>query len=216
MKKGISTTINSIISILLFVLLIFILPLFSFFNKIPLFIIYIYLIIVTVSLNYKLLIKDFLAFKSDFNNKFKYILKCYIYTILVMALVSILVITFKNGEISKNQELVNSMLKKFPVATLLLSTIYAPIVEEIVFRLSFNTIIKNKYVYLFITSILFGCAHMIGKFNSISDIVYVIQYSALGFCLAKTYYDSKNIYTSMGVHFIQNLLSAIFVILTFI
>ena len=51
--------------------------------------------------------------------------------------------------------------------------------------------------------------------SSINDLLYVFQYATLGICLAKAYKDSNNIFVSISMHFIQNFLAAILVLLVY-
>lgn len=206
---------KSIISIFIFFMIMFILPRFSFSNIIPIYVIYIFIIISTLILNFEQLKNDFIVFKNNKKVYIKYVFKRYLVTLGVMFLAAIPIMLFNNNAVSANQEMVNDMMKKMPFWTFVLSTFYAPVVEETIFRLALNKIFNNKYIFLILSALLFGLAHMLDKFTSLNDILYVIQYSLLGLCLAKTYYDSKNIYTSMGVHFIQNFLASIISILMF-
>ena len=54
---------------------------------------------------------------------------------------------------------------------------------------------------------------LIDKFETLTDLLYILQYSALGICLAKAYTDSKNIFVSMSMHFMQKFLAAVLVLL---
>ena len=71
----------------------------------------------------------------------------------------------------------------------------------------------NKTVFIVISGLLFGSLHVIDKFETLTDLLYIFQYSALGICLAKAYTDSKNIFVSMSMHFMQNFLAAVMVLL---
>ncbi len=207
---------NSIIIVFLFIMIMFILPLFNFSKHIPVYFIYIVIFLLVIVLNFKRLKNDFKLFASNFKLYFPFIIKRYFIMLGVMIIVALPIVFLNKGEVSSNQQMLNNMFQKLPLMSLLLSTIYAPFVEENVFRLSFANIIKNKTLFIIISGFLFGMLHMIDKFTSIWDLLYIFQYSTLGICLAKAYADSKNIFVSISMHFIQNFLAAVLILLLYL
>jgi len=133
----------------------------------------------------------------------------------LMLLVGIPIVLLNNGNTSSNQEALNVMFKKVPMFTLILSTLYAPFVEENIFRLSISKLFNNKTLFIIISGFLFGTLHIIDKFTSFYDLLYIFQYSALGICLAKAYSDSKNIFVSISMHFIQNFIAALLILILY-
>lgn len=101
------------------------------------------------------------------------------------------------------------------MVTVILSCLYAPFVEEGVFRLSLSKIFKNKTIFVIVSGFLFGVLHLIDKFTSIYDLLYIFQYAALGICLAKAYKDSNNIFVSISMHFIQNFIAAMLILILY-
>ena len=86
---------------------------------------------------------------------------------------------------------------------------YAPLSEELIFRRSFKDVFKNKYIYVLISGLVFGGMHVISSASSMSDFLYIIPYSALGIAFALLYYDTDNIFTTISMHSLHNLLSII-------
>ena len=82
--------------------------------------------------------------------------------------------------------------------------ILAPIVEEIVFRRSYEHLIKNKIIYVLISGFIFGLAHVTGNINSWVDYLFIIPYGALGSCFAFSYVKTKSILTPIMFHMIHN------------
>lgn len=214
-KRQASDYVKSILLIFIFILIMFVLPRFSFFNKIPEYVIYLVILIIVLLFNFKYIKKDFVIFCKNIKVYLPFIIKRYFIMLLFMILVAVPIVLINNGVTSSNQQVLNQMFKKVPLMMLLLSTLYAPFVEENVFRLSLSKLFNNKILFIVISGFLFGILHMIDKFTSFYDLLYIFQYAALGICLAKAYIDSKNIFTSIGMHFIQNLLAAILVILLY-
>ena len=209
-KNGV---LKNIIYILLFILLMFILPLFNLKVKYLDYFVYIFLFIITIIFNLGYYKKDFSDFKSNYKKFLPIIVKRYFIMIGLMILVSIPISFINEGNVSTNQQLINDMFKKIPIITLLLTSIYAPLVEESVFRLSLSKLFSNKKVFIIVSAIIFGTLHMIDKFTSIKDLLFIINYSTMGFVLAKSYIDTDNIFVSMAIHFIQNFLAGILVLL---
>ena len=214
-KNTLLSYIKSIMCIVVFISFILILP-----SKVDLkfeytLIIYLLVIIMILLSYFKELKSQFKIFIKNFKVYFPFIIKRYLFMILIMVLVAIPIFFINNGDQAGNQKTINEMMKKAPLFVFLLSTLYAPFAEEGIFRLSLHKIFKNKYVFIIISGLLFGLLHVVGKASNINEFLYVLQYSALGMCLAKAYYDSKNIYVSMSMHFIQNLLAAILSFLLF-
>ena len=214
-KIEVSKKVKSLVLILFFIIVMFVLPNFSFFNKIPVYLIYLVIFLSVLLTNYKDLKSNFIIFTRNFKTYLSFIFKRYFIMLGLMLLVGIPIVLINNGNTSSNQAALNVMFKKLPFFALVLSTIYAPFVEENVFRLSLFKLFKNKTVFIVISGFLFGALHMIDKFTSFYDLLYIFQYATLGICLAKAFVDSKNIFVPISMHFIQNFIAAILVLLIY-
>lgn len=200
--------IKSIILILFFVINVFYVP-----NGIPFFAPYLIMFLLVIIFNYKQIICDFKLFVKNKKVYIPYVIKNYFKMLGAMILVAIPISILNSGNTSGNQQLVNYMFKKAPIIIFLSSTLYAPFVEENVFRLAFLRIFKNKYVFIILSSFVFGLLHVIDTSSSIYQFLYIFQYMSLGYFLANAYYNSKNIFVPMSMHFIQNFISAILILL---
>ena len=205
--------IKYIFLLIFFVIIMFILPKFVEFNFTMSIITYIVIFMITILITKDDLTSNFKVFKDNKKVYFKFVIKRYLYMLLTLVVASIPVLLFKSGKQSVNQQLLNSMFNEKPLFIFILTTLYAPIVEELIFRLSIRKFVNKKILFILLSGILFGLAHVIDDFKDISDILYVIQYSALGVCLAKAYYDSKNIFSSISMHFIQNFIASCLMLL---
>ena len=114
-----------------------------------------------------------------------------------------------NGEMitSQNQISINSL----PLWYLLpASVIYAPIVEETVFRGCLRKLIKDDNLFIIISGACFGLLHTIGQeANIINTLVLALPYMAMGMVLAYTYIKSNNISTNIVIHSANNLLGCL-------
>ena len=90
--------------------------------------------------------------------------------------------------------------------------IFAPFQEELVFRLNFRNLFKNKIVFSIFTGVLFGSMHLLVA-ESLIELLYIVTYSIMGFVLGYMYFDSDNIYTSMCLHAFNNTFALVITII---
>ena len=89
------------------------------------------------------------------------------------------------------------------------TVLFAPINEELTFRKSIRDAINNKWAYVLLSGIIFGGLHVISYVSSPLDLVYLIPYCSLGISFALLYYKTNNIFSSISMHMMHNLLSII-------
>ena len=63
------------------------------------------------------------------------------------------------------------------------------------------------------SGLIFGSLHITSYITTISDIIYIIPYASLGFAFGLLYYKTDNIFSSITVHSIHNLLATLLVLL---
>ena len=88
--------------------------------------------------------------------------------------------------------------------------IAAPIIEELITRKTFKEVFSNQYVYIIVSGLIFGSLHLLSATN-ITEILYVIPYSALGCAFAKIYYNTDNLWTNIFFHSLHNLIAIIII-----
>lgn len=175
---------------------------YSLFTILPYMILSIYYIII-----YK---KDFIYYLKNFKLKYmKWILIIWIIGFLLMIL-SNYIINYKilPNNISGNEELNRTLLFNHKFTYTLLLSIIIPFLEEISFRLEFKKNIKNKYVFLILTSLLFASMHLFTT-TKVIELIYVIPYIILGFTFSFIYYKTDNVFSSIIAHIIHNTLIVI-------
>ena len=96
------------------------------------------------------------------------------------------------------------MIHSFPILMAIDAGIIGPFNEEMVFRKTIKDIFKNKWVFVGLSFLLFGGAHVINSANSILDYLYIIPYGALGASFALAYYDTDTVFTSTFMHMFHN------------
>ncbi len=115
---------------------------------------------------------------------------------------------------TKNNAAILDMLKNNPTVLVLMSismVFLSPILEELVFRgylirgLFFKT---NSLIPIIFSGLIFSCGHMS------SNIISFMIYAFLGMILAYVYLKTDKIEVSIGVHFANNLVATIFMLIT--
>ncbi len=145
------------------------------------------------------IIKDFREYdKEDLFITLKYWAVSLVLMYITNSIISFFIPVLPQNELS-NREIVASL----PIFSLFAMSIFNPFCEEICFRLSFNKIFNNKYVYVIITSIIFGAVH-ISSFE-LKEFIFIIPYMTMGVVMALGFYKTKNIFTSIFMHMIHNL-----------
>ena len=134
---------------------------------------YLILLLFFIFISRKEIIKHFNDFKNNLKKYLLFILKWVIIGLGLMIIsnyiIQIFIDVLPTNEIS-NRELI----KNSPIISLIYLLIIAPFLEEYVFRFSFKNI-KNYYIYILITCILFSSLHIL-SIQSLAEIWYFIPY----------------------------------------
>lgn len=145
---------------------------------------------------------------KDFKNNFKaYISKYMQYWALAFSLMLIsnmFIVTLFPNSIATNQEIVNSNLMVAPFYMIISAVVFAPFLEEIIFRLGFRYIFKTDTLFIIASGLVFGSLHVIGSYQNLVDLIYVIPYSIPGFVFAYTLVKSQNIFIPISLHLFHN------------
>ena len=147
-------------------------------------------------------------FKEFIKNNIRYFKKYikYWFLMLILMISSNLIVTFfTTSDIATNQETIIETLKVAPIYTFIITVFVAPILEELVFRLSFRKIFsKSNILFIFFSGFIFGGMHVISSYEQLTDLLFIIPYSLPGFIFAYVYTKSKNICIPISLHFIHN------------
>lgn len=195
------------------------------------FLTYVVALAVIVPILYQSLKKDVkLAIKEA-----KYNLKWTLYGIGIMYLaiyiagIIVTILTFGMEGTSENQETINTILNSGGINLVLiaiLTVIFAPILEELIFRKClFGLFRKNTIKTVIISSIIFASIHVVpaclslligvlAKTASITDLylefIYIFSYIGQAFAISFVYHKTKgNIVPSILIHMFNNLVSLI-------
>ena len=161
------------------------------------------LIIVCFIIFYKELKQDFVCLKNNLKRYVRYIFNQQLLAFGVYFLVSMMVVLIKGPDnaVSVNQQVAESLPILYIIPT---SLIYAPFVEELVFRGAFRRIIKNDKWFIILSGLSFGLLHTLSEATLFNVIIMSLPYSILGGFFAYLYVKTNNVTASMVGHFIHN------------
>lgn len=123
---------------------------------------------------------------------------------ILMISSNMLILFLFPDSVATNQEALNELFAKVPIYIIVSSVIYAPFIEETIFRLSLRNIFKSDKLFIIVSGLVFGALHVVGSFEKWSDLVYILTYSIPGFVFAYTLVKSKNIFVPMSLHLFHN------------
>ena len=157
------------------------------------------------------IIKDFKNYFKKFGSNFETSFKYYLVGLLLMVVSNLIIVFFFSKAQANNEEAVRSLIDKFPLYMIFSVSIYAPFIEEIIFRKSIKDVVLSfgnnkitKYLYIIISGLIFGFLHVIGISGSIWDYLFIIPYLSLGSAFAALYYKTDNIFSSIMMHSLHN------------
>lgn len=158
--------------------------------------------------------KSFKDLKKNWKNILKTGFKYWGLGILMM-IVSNIIINFIifDGTIAANEELVRETILGSPLYGFVSAVVLAPFIEEILFRITIRRNINNAYIYAFTSALIFGLMHALSGITGLIDLIYVIPYGALGYAFAIMYVKTKNVFTSIFIHGLHNLITTLLVFL---
>lgn len=167
---------------------------------------------------YKSLVNDFNDFKKNYKDYMRFAFKCWAIGLIVMMFSNYVInfIIFKGQSIAGNEEAVRNTLLLSPVLGMISAGLVAPFSEELTFRMNFRKVFTKMLPFAFASTFVFAGLHVLTDFNSALDLLYFIPYGSLGFAFAICYYKTNNIFPSMFMHMLHNVLTFGLVIITYL
>lgn len=208
MKKA--QTKNSVIAVLI-IILYFVLPYLSsmFLNaNLANAIISIIFAIAIIFIYRKSFINDFKDFGK---NKWKY-LKNILLNVLIIFVITIvtnllLTLIFDIRETSENDYSLRTMYKSSPIILFLLTAIYYPIVEGIVFRKTIREIIDKKWLFIIFSALFYFFFNVAYTSFTLNNILSSLCYFFIMLVLSNYYWKTNNLTASILVISISNIIT---------
>ena len=163
---------------------------------------YIVLIAIFIIKDRKYLKEKWLDFVKNFKKYSVIAFKNWFAGFLIMIISNIIISNFIKG-IGDNESAVQSLIMVMPVVAFLLTTIFAPFIEEMIFRKYLKDCVNSKLLYMILSGFIFGLVHTNINAN-LWEILLIIPYGALGFMFAKTVNETENIYPTIMMHMFHN------------
>lgn len=165
------------------------------------------------NLSFELILLFIIVFiyRKTLKEHFKKFKKCHFIKYIRYWFIALLLMTISNNLIdifthlktASNQQAVESSLISNPIQTIFLVVFIAPLLEELIYRLSFRKIFKTDTIFIILSGLFFGLMHMYNP-STLLEFIYIIPYSIPGFVFAYTLKKSKNIFVPVGLHMIHN------------
>lgn len=159
---------------------------------------------------YKDIINDIRDFKENYKSYLRVAFKWWVFAFLFMYISNIIIFIIVKSNAS-NEEIIQSMVNKYPLYMLFQVSIMAPFVEEMLFRKSIRDIVTNKYLYIIISALIFGGLHVLTS-KSYLEMLYIIPYGVFGGIFAYIYCKTKNIFSTITVHHFHNTIIVLYYI----
>lgn len=155
----------------------------------------------------KTLIEDFKKYIKNFNTNIEQSIKYWLIGFIIMIVSNLIITNILNKPLAGNEQEVRNYINISPLPMIFNTVIYAPLTEELAFRKSIKDIIKNKWIYILTSGLIFGMLHISSYITSWTDLIYLIPYSSLGISFALLYHKTNNIYSTITIHTLHNLLA---------
>ncbi len=150
--------------------------------------------------------EEFKLYIKTFTKNFDNYIRLWIFALILMSVSNMLISIFTESEISNNEEAIRDITNILPIYSLFTTCICAPIGEELAYRKTIGNIFPNKKLAIFASGLVFGLAHVIGTYTGLIDLLYVFPYGLFGAVFMYMYLSSKNIWSTISIHFIHNTL----------
>ena len=161
-------------------------------------------------------IKDFKAYFKHFGTNFEISFKYYFIGLIIMIVSNLVITLFFKDANANNEETIRTLINLYPLYMMFSVSIYAPFIEETIFRKSIKDIFKVlgnnkifKYFYIAVSGIIFAFLHVIGMATGYLDYLFVLPYLALGIAFAALYDKTDNIFSTIVMHSMHNTVAII-------
>lgn len=135
-------------------------------------------------------------------DNWKFILGMFALTYLLKLLSGVILQLFGVNVAPENQQAIESLMKQIPTWYMgLMILVLAPMVEEFICRALIFKTIKNKKIAFVVAMLVFALLHVSGQF----DLTFIV-YLSMSAALTYTYYRDENLNESIAVHFLNNLI----------
>ena len=162
------------------------------------------------------MIRDIKNYFKNFSNNLELSFKYYFAGLGIMVVSNIIISLLFKSASANNEQTVRELLGMYPLYMIFSISIYAPFIEETIFRKSIKDAVLawgdnkvTKYIYIITSGLIFSLMHIIGMTSSLLDYLYIIPYMSLGCVFAALYHRTDNLFNSISMHFMHNTVAII-------
>ena len=157
----------------------------------------------------------YLFFQNPFKNLI-HILKNYGLMMVSSITVNLILVLVFGLEQSGNQSSIIQLYAQQPLKVMFAALVFAPVVEELVFRGSlYAPFRKNQHLFgILLSSFAFGFLHVYQSLftGNFMDLLFIFSYGLLGSFMCRVYDKTNSFFSCVLLHFLNNFIS---IILTF-
>ena len=154
----------------------------------------------------KRLKKDFIDFDNNYKKYLSFGFKVWLIGLAIMIISNNLIYTFITNNAAYNQAANVAIMYKLPLYSTITMILTGPFIEEIVFRLSFKCVLKNKLLYYLLSVLIFTSLHVFNGMSSPIELLFFIPYGALALAFSYILDKTDNIFTTTIIHTLHNAL----------
>ena len=157
----------------------------------------------------------YLFFQNPFKNLI-HILKNYGLMMVSSITMNLILVLVFGLEQSGNQSSIIQLYAQQPLKVMFAALVFAPVVEELVFRGSlYAPFRKNQHLFgILLSSFAFGFLHVYQSLftGNFMDLLFIFSYGLLGSFMCRVYDKTNSFFSCVLLHFLNNFIS---IILTF-
>ena len=169
---------------------------------------------ILIILSWKKLKSNLEDYKKNWKNLLKRNVKYWVCALVIMFACNLAISLIFNRLTSANDQTIREIFEVMPLYIILEAAILAPLTEELTFRQSIRYMIKNKWVFILVSGLVFGFMHTLASLKSLSDFLYIIPYSVPGCFFAYMLYEEDNVLVPISFHMIHNSMALILLIIS--
>ena len=182
------------------------------------FIVYLFMILASIIVGYSVLKESFEKLPK-LSKLIESVILTFVVLFFTSGILNTLVTMITGLNESANQNQIIDAYNQNPLLIIFTTIIYAPIVEEIVFRGAIFRGLRGKtnfWISALVSGLLFGLIHVFDSLlaGNFLDLLFLLVYGALGFIFCYSYEKNHSIYAPMLLHFINNFIGVIGIIIS--
>ena len=184
-------------------------------NNIPELIAYLLVLGFTVALSWPALSWGWKQYVRNFRKNTLSIFSFFFIMLAVTVVTSLIISKATGTETSINESDIDYYFENAPYYFAFVAVVFAPIVEECVFRLAIHKRLAasgHKVLGILVASLLFGFIHVYSSIFSGNylDLAYLAVYSAMGLVISLLYEKTGSIWCCIMLHMLNNALAGLY------